>query len=314
MIYAELIGGLGNQMFVYAFARALSLRTGEPAVILDGKGESRHLFDNRLPQLNISPEVTFLEGSGQAKQRCFWQSRVRALVIKWEQRQGMTKRDWSGFEAAIEPALNRLGVHFSTEGYAPCRKYRWPRDLLAYGYFQSEDYFADYAGVISEELKYKGELSPECRAWAERIDSCAAPVALHVRRGDFFDRPENAFLRVCTPAYYRRAIERMRQEHPDATLFLFSDDPGWAAANIDPAGLPAHVIPAGHRTVEDLTLMQHCRHFIISNSTYSWWGQYLCGNPSRTVLAPERWYANEKTTALYQPFWIKIPVEEEESL
>ena len=214
MIYAELIGGLGNQMFVYAFARALGLQCNEPVTIIDGKGESRSLFNNRLGQLCISPEVHFLEGPDQAKRHCFWPSRAKALMIKYEQRQGMNARDWNGFERGMAPLLNLFGLHYATDGYTPCTRHRRPKDFLAYGYFQGEEYFEPFADTIRAELRPREALPPECAEWAKRIDACPAPVALHARRGDFFARPENAFLRVCTPAYYRRAIARLREHRP----------------------------------------------------------------------------------------------------
>ena len=125
-------------------------------------------------------------------------------------------------------------------------------------------------------------------------------MAVHLRRGDYC-KPENAILQVCTPAYYARATAAAAAAHPEATLFVFSDDPDWAKENLDTAGLPAVWMPRGE-AVADMNLMALCRGFVLSNSTYSWWAQYLAG-AGRTVWAPDRWYAHTKETALYQPDW-----------
>ena len=146
MIYAELAGGLGNQMFIYAFARALGLRCGEGVTLLDRQdwrdGAPAHTVC-ALGALNISPEVEILADSGFAKSHLPRQNAAKALMIKYEQRRGLLARDWHGFEAAAAPLLNTLGLHFATDGYTPVRRGH-ARDFLAWGYFQSERYFCRF--------------------------------------------------------------------------------------------------------------------------------------------------------------------------
>lgn len=306
MIYAELAGGLGNQMFIYAFARALGLRCGEPVTLLDRQdwrdGAPAHTVC-ALEALNIAPEIKILTEPGFAKRHLPRQNAAKALMIKAEQRRGLMARDWNAFERRWAPLLNLLGLHFATDGYTPVR--RGPaRDFLAWGYFQSEAYFADHAGVIRRELR---AAVPPAGPQAEAIRAAAWPVALHLRRGDYCD-PENAILQVCGPAYYARATAAVAAAHPEATLFVFSDDIGWARENLGTAGLPAVYMPRGD-AAGDLALMQLCRGFVLSNSTYSWWAQYLAPAADRMVWAPGRWYAHTKQTALYQPYWRRIETE-----
>lgn len=302
MIYAELAGGLGNQMFIYAFARALGLRCGEGVTLLDRQdwrdGAPAHTVC-ALEALNLAPEVKILAQPGFAKARLPRQNAAKALMIKYEQRKGLMARDWHSWESRCAPVLNLLGSHFATDGYTPVR--RGPaRDFLAWGYFQSEQYFADFAPVIRQELRAK---QAPAGPWADKIRTAAYPVALHLRRGDYC-KPENEILQVCTPAYYARAAAAAAAVHPEATVFVFSDDIPWARENLDTAGLPAVFMPRGD-AVGDMNLMALCRGFILSNSTYSWWAQYLA-DPDRTVWAPDRWYAHTKHTALYQPGWQRI--------
>ena len=306
MIYAELAGGLGNQMFIYAFARALGLRCGEPVTLLDRQdwrdGAPAHTAC-ALEALNIAPEIKILTEPGFAKRHLPRQNAAKALMIKAEQRRGLMARDWNAFERRWAPLLNLLGLHFATDGYTPVR--RGPaRDFLAWGYFQSEAYFADHAGVIRRELR---AAVPPAGPQAEAIRAAAWPVALHLRRGDYC-RPENAILQVCTPAYYARAAAAVAAARPDATLFVFSDDVDWARQNLATAGLPVEFLPRGD-AVGDMALMSLCRGFILSNSTYSWWAQYLAPAADRMVWAPGRWYAHTKQTALYQPYWRRIETE-----
>ena len=157
MIYAELAGGLGNQMFIYAFARALGLRCGEPVTLLDRQdwrdGAPAHTVC-ALDALNISPDVKIIADAGFAKAHLPCRNAAKALMIKYEQRRGLMARDWHSFEAAAAPLLNAVGLHFATDGYTPARRGH-ARDFLAWGYFQSERYFADFAPIIKEELRAK---------------------------------------------------------------------------------------------------------------------------------------------------------------
>ena len=103
-------------------------------------------------------------------------------------------------------------------------------------------------------------------------------------------------------AAYATIGEAVAAEHPDAALFVFSDDIDWARGHLDTAGLPAVFLPRGE-AVADLAFMQLCRGFVLSNSTYSWWAQYLAPAPDKQTWAPDKWYAHTKKTALYQDGW-----------
>ena len=307
MIYAELTGGLGNQMFLYAFARALALRTGEEVTLLDREdwksGSPAHTHC-ALSALRIAPEVHIKADAAFAKHHLPVQNALKVLMIRREQKGGMMSQNWQPFEAKMAPLLNALGLHFVTDGYVPCRRKKGlhlPPDLLAWGYFQSEAYFADHKDIIRAELRPVNAPDPD-RAAA--IGAAECPVCLHLRRGDY-QNPEHAALPVCAPAYDARCCALVREQWPEATLFVFSDDILWAQDHLDTAGLPAVYLTPGS-AAGDLALMQLCRHFIISNSTYSWWAQYLGDAPDKQVYAPDRWYANGKESALYLPGWTLV--------
>lgn len=122
MIYAELSGGLGNQMFVYAFARAMGLRCREPVALIDRQdwktGSPAHTA-LALQALHISSEVQFITDAGFAKQHLPVQNAAKALMIRHEQRAGLMDRDWHPFEARMAPMLNAIGLHFATEALPP---------------------------------------------------------------------------------------------------------------------------------------------------------------------------------------------------
>ena len=154
MIYAELSGGLGNQMFVYAFARAMGLCCQEPVTLIDRQdwktGSPAHTA-LALQALHISSEVQFITDAGFAKQHLPVQNAAKALMIRHEQRVGLMDRDWHPFEARMAPMLNAIGLHFATEGFTPAKRGH-AKDFLAWGYFQGADYFKNQAETIRAEL------------------------------------------------------------------------------------------------------------------------------------------------------------------
>lgn len=311
MIYAELAGGLGNQMFIYAFARALGLRCQEPVTLLDRQdwrdGAPAHT-QCALQALTIAPQVRILAEPGFAKAHLPRQNTAKALMIKYEQRGGMMDRDYTAFERRMAPILNALGLHFATDGFLPAKRGH-SRDFLAWGYFQAEGYFADAGHAIRAELRAAGDLPEAAVPTAQAIAESPCPVALHWRCGDY-RKPENAALQVCGPRYYADACRAVREALPEAQLFVFSDEPAYVQAHLATAGLPAVFVQGNWPAVWDLDLMARCRHFILSNSTFSWWGQYLAEPEGRRVFAPDRWYANGKRSALYAPDWTLLPTRQ----
>jgi uncharacterized membrane protein YfcA len=245
MIYAELSGGLGNQMFVYAFARAMGLCCQEPVTLIDRQdwktGSPAHTA-LALQALHISSEVQFITDAGFAKQHLPVQNAAKALMIRHEQRVGLMDRDWHPFEARMAPMLNAIGLHFATEGFTPAKRGH-AKNFLAWGYFQGADYFKDQAETIRAELlpieNPEHGFTAAVAAFAREIEASPFPVCLHWRCGDYL-LPQNAALQVCTPEYYAAACRMVCQSLPQAELFVFSDDPAYVRQHLDAAGLPVH--------------------------------------------------------------------------
>ena len=113
----------------------------------------------------------------------------------------------------------------------------------------------------------------------------------------------NALLRqhplgLCSVEYYRAAVAYMLRLFSDAQFFIFSDDPAWTAANLSYLASKTFVTHnVGRNDAEDLRLMMSCRHFIVANSTFSWWAAWLCEHPVKIVIAPRRWFADSARDA-----------------
>jgi hypothetical protein len=120
-------------------------------------------------------------------------------------------------------------------------------------------------------------------------------VAVHVRRGDYITNPNNfASLGLCPLEYYEDANDFIEQHVKNPHFFIFTDDPEWAREHMKFSG-PTKVVDhnLGKADYEDLRLMTHCRHFIIANSSFSWWGAWLASNPDKIVIAPKTWFMTD---------------------
>jgi hypothetical protein len=156
------------------------------------------------------------------------------------------------------------------------------------GCWQSERYFEQSADAIRTELTLKQGLAGPNARLANVIQKRES-VAVHVRRGDYLTIPAMASDVVCDLNYYRRAWSRARDLIPNAEYFVFSDDIAWCKQSLDFLGSATFV---DHNTPEerheDLRLMSQCKHAIIANSSFSWWGAWLSNNPNKVVIAPAR--------------------------
>lgn len=290
MIITQLLGGLGNQMFQYALGRALSARHATNLKLDTASFETYRLRTYALRHFNIVAEEispTELRELGLVQKAG---TRVGRFVARMLRPPTIAVIDERSFE--FDPAVLE----------APARCY-------LRGYWQSPKYFAAIEPTIRQELTCREAPDGENGRAAERIsNSCS--VSVHVRRGDYVESATtNRFHGVCSPAYYRAAEDHLRLQLPDARLFVFSDDPDWAEQNlrfVSPATFFRHNGPG--RDYEDLRLMSLCKHHIIANSTFSWWGAWLCRNPGKIVIAPQNWFreAGQSTRDLIPDTWIRL--------
>lgn len=277
MIVSHILGGLGNQMFQYAAGRALSISRSAPLRldISDFSGYGPH-HGFELMQVFSCP-VT-LAGPEDVRAVLGWQSSrlVRRLVVC--------------------PALRFLrNRHFVAEPHF----HHWPgiRDvpLPCYlrGYWQSERYFSNVAQTLRMDFTFRQPLTGRNLELAEKIGAANA-VSLHVRRGDYASNPKTLAMHgVCPLGYYEAAIKYIVERVETPHFFVFSDDMEWVRGNLiidHPCAYVDH--NSGAESYNDMRLMSLCRHHIIANSSFSWWGAWLNLRPEKLVVAPKRWFAN----------------------
>ncbi|HEV7256401.1 MAG TPA: alpha-1,2-fucosyltransferase [Bosea sp. (in: a-proteobacteria)] len=288
-ITVRLIGGLGNQLFQYAAARALGLRRSAQ-VKLDLSGfESYGLRRYELGAYPIAAAVATaseLAAVGADKPA----PRLLGRVI-----------------GRLKP---RSAHHYREPHYRyDPQLAQQPLPMLMDGYWQSELYFADIAGVLRLELTPSDPLEPSNAEVADKIGRSNA-VSLHVRRGDYVSNAHtNSYHGVCSLDYYRAAIAHIQARVAGAHLFVFSDDHDWTRENLK-FDLPMTYVTANtaDRGFRDLQLMSLCKHHVIANSSFSWWGAWLNPSADKIVVAPSRWFAGGEndTRDLLPASWVRL--------
>ena len=290
-VITRLNGGLGNQLFQYAAGRALAERLGVPLKIDLSEFEAYTLRRFELNKFNINAEIATAE-------------EVRGVVVNPSRFQRYASR------AAIAMGLvfNNIALREIKFNYDDVfEKIRHP--LYLNGYWQSERYFKPAEKTLRRELRLVDALDPACAKVLAEIQQSAA-VSLHIRRGDYVSNPSAAAVHgVCPLEYYYSAIKHMAAHVPAPSFFVFSDDPQWAKDNLE-ISYPARFVEANgpDRAEEDLWLMKSCRHHILANSSFSWWGAWLNGDRDKVIIAPRNWFRDKKinTQDLIPEQWCRI--------
>lgn len=335
MIIIQLAGGLGNQMFQYALYLQLK-SLGKEVKIDDVSGFAQDAQrDQALTPFGVgydrptAKELRLMLDSSMLP----W-ARVRRKLF------GRKKKSYFEEDKRYHPEIMK-----------------WD-DIYLEGYWQTEKYFNSVVQEVraaydtDKLLQYaqpgQGKAGEQAvDEWLSKIQSTES-VSVHIRRGDYL-LPENQALfgGICTGAYYRNAMTRMRREHPGCTFYIFTNDKQWireqiaAGTEIGAAGRMEEEITAkatayktekadetdivknikvveisdtaeneAQRDYAEFALMSKCRHHILANSSYSWWASYLCGSPDKTVLAPDKWLNGWDCTDIYRNDMQKVRTNE----
>lgn len=314
MIYVEMYGRLGNQFFRYAAARAIQKRyyPNENLVLsfnqIYEEAKKDVTFYNTLQDYNVVPyteyqkkgKVIFNESSFVQKTICIpYYLGLKKIPTEEINRQVSYQKKW-------EHILSEFGVYWYRNGQYDIGKSKQLNKFLS-GNFESPNYFNEIRDVLLEELTPKHEPLEKNREIYEKIQSTNS-VCISVRRGDFETNEKFKGLHsVCNREYFLNAIDTAKKLIHNPTFFFFSDDIDWVKENIQ-TGCETYSEDGTDPVWEKLRMMSMCKHFIISNSTFSWWAQYLSTSKSKIVISPSRWFNNDYKSPLIEKDFIKIEV------
>lgn len=201
-------------------------------------------------------------------------------------------------------------LHFVEKGGSFDKTVLKLRDnIVLEGYFVSYKYFEKYRDIIIEDFSLKSPLSKESLAILNEIVDCNS-ISVHIRRGDYVNNEiVSDLFGQCTIEYYARAVEYIAKYISDPHFFVFSDDITWVKENVKFNHLVTYVTCNGASNGhQDLRLMSKCKHNIIANSTFSWWGAWLNDNDKKIVVAPTPAFdkLDIKDSDFYPSSWILL--------
>jgi hypothetical protein len=306
MIVVQVHSGLGNQLFMYAAARALAHQRNT-GLYLDvdtdcknGVNQGQYVGHSfQLDKFHIAADYPRSSGPG-GQQPTSQLGRYSALKDRLKNNDFLRKTARLLRNKGIDPSRLLLKIsgnekrffreEYGDWGYKP-HFLSLPDDTILRGCFFSYRYFDSIRNLIQEELRLKVALSPQSQAVENRIKSTAS-VSLHIRRGDIVTNPEyrSWYEGVLTESYYRNAIAFFKECLDDPVFFVFSDAIDWVKSCLP---LPAKTVHVDHngpsKGYEDLYLMSQCKHNVTAGfSSFSWWGAYLNRNADKMVLRTRR--------------------------
>jgi hypothetical protein len=292
MIITKLIGGIGNQMFQYAAGKSLAEHHGvelkldiNDFIFYSNRWYSLNHF-NITSQIANYDEIVKFTGKSKSKKLMILRERVGRLL-----------------------PLQRRKIYYEHHFHYDKEFFRLPPDIYLNGYWQSEKYFKIIEQLILNEFSFRENNEGQNKELAGQILDCNS-VSIHIRRGDYVsNKLTNIMHGICGIDYYLNAIKYISKHIEGPNFFVFSDEPDWAKENLRtffPMTFINHNY--GQNDFEDMRLLSLCKHHIIANSPFSWWGAWLCRNENKIIIAPKKWFNEYKadTKDLYPDNWVLL--------
>lgn len=285
MIIVKIIGGLGNQMFQYAYSKNLEQK-GYKVKIDISSFETYKLHGYQLDYYDIDLQISTKEENDK-----FYKNNIFFKILK--------KIGFNFSKSIGEKSLlfdHRL-LEIEDNNYVD-------------GYFQSENYFKNIRETLINQFIIKQEILNYTNEIKDKIVNSKNSCSLHIRRGDFINSTNISIHGSCNLNYYKNAIKFLEGKEDNIDYFIFSDDINWCKENLEMKGIVFIESEVKRLPHEDIYLMSLCKHNIIANSTFSWWGAWLNQNQNKIVITPKKWFADNELERQSKDIvcesWVKI--------
>jgi len=281
-------GGLGNQLFQYAVARNIAI----------------------LNNLNFRLDLSWFANNNDRKYELSYFNIIENIatdneIKKLKKHKKKNSRRWFLYNYFL----------INESKYVEEKQFNFDPNIMKVkssiyldGYWQTEKYFKENKELIRKEFTLVNPLSINAKKIYSTIKSKRS-VSLHIRRGDYITNKEaNRNMGICPIEYYKKAIQIVSQKISNPHFFIFSDDINWAKENLK-THFPITFVSDGKiPDYEELILMKECKHNIIANSSFSWWGAWLNNNTNKTVVAPKKWFNNKarNSSDITPKSWIRM--------
>lgn len=294
MIISRLNGGLGNQMFQYSLGRVLS-KLNSTSLYLDLSlySKNKNYSNSRDYELDIFENIKAEIYTNQLQKESLKINRLKLILNKYlKLKLSAYPSNWIKEESSqFNPKILKLRGSYLLDGY-----------------WQTEKYFKKYRDTILNDFVFPKKTSKKNQELIKKI-KCNQATSIHVRRGDYVSNiMTNKYHGVLPLKYYKKAIDLIRTKVSKPIFIIFSDDLNWCRNNLAVPKNSIFVSNNKKNSFEDMRLMSLCKHNIIANSSFSWWGAWLNKNKSKIVIAPSPWFKNKNTEHkdIVPADWIKI--------
>ncbi len=275
MIVVNIAGGLANKMFMYAMYMAIREQR-EDVYVDEASFKASYSFE-KMSIKDVFPHIDFPEFQSNYK---FW-----------------PERKSSRFARLIRKILEKISSNYYCEQsyiYRPSLIKNLPHNCYLRGYWQTEKYFLSIENKVRNAFKFPAFTEPrnlEVSAKMKKENS----VSIHIRKGKDYMRPGGTGHGTCTKQYYDDAIQYIKERVDSPVFYIFTDNPDWVKENITTIDytLVNWNPVSGPTNYRDIQLMSCCKHNIIANSSFSWWGAWLNDNKDKIVIGPKIWFNPE---------------------
>ena len=302
MIYVRLDGRIGNQLFMYAYAKALSVELEDDDIVIDDSKVLKRNYKNSLVDYDL-PNVTYVHNNkNRIKLKYIKQNFIffNYLVI----RKFLKSTTRFKLEKKLQPFFNRNGLFLCEMPYIK-HSLKKGKDVFLNGYFQSDKYFESVSKDLINEFSLKNdervENYPNIEMIRNRNSVCISIKVQHNVGNSKFD--------VCNDGYWEKAIKYITDNVENPLFFICSDDVEYVKNNlIDCNKYDAIFQSKDYPVSVSLAVMGNCKHFIIGNTTFGWWAQYLATNEDKIVCAQNKWFNDNSPVEIYQKNWHLVEV------
>lgn len=291
MIIVRLMGGLGNQMFQYAFGRSVANRNNTELKL------DVSFFDKTKPQKghvvrNFDLDIFNIKENFASPRE------ISRLSRRFKN--GLLNKIANKILGQPRTFITQPHFHFSPDVYYS------PDNVYLSGYWQTEKYFKNIESLIRSEFTFKEDMSDKAKELLAQIRNSNS-VCVNVRRGDFLTNDNLGFQDV---DYFEKAEKIISERVSNPIYFVFSDEIEWCENHLKfltPAVFVSHTF-AGRKFQDYLRLMSGCKHFIIPNSSFAWWAVWFNQEKERIVIAPAIWFKDSSldTKDLIPLDWIRV--------
>lgn len=310
MIQLKISGRAGNQFFQYAFVK-IFMKENNIKDILKISFEHFKKYDasfvNELDNFNVGDYEKISKVSYSFLQKILdFEFKVITKIIRFKakkENRALNQKDYDFLIKILQRKMNENGLYYYIPGMKEFYKSK-NKNIIFYGSYENYKYYEKNKEFIKKIFKPKYSRLNKNNEIYEKITKNNS-ICVTIRRGDFMNSTNKQNYYICNPQYFKKAINKMNELIEEPQYVVFSDDIEWCKKNME---FPLNTIyECGNDPIwEKIRMMYSCKHFIISNSTFSWWAQFLSENKEKIVIAPEKWNNFEYCNLIYNDDWIKI--------